>query len=91
MHMYQQLVTDSDGDDAWWREGEEGDWCGERKGRVRSPAKFPTEQFTVMGEYTVTVKFSPCGCVFVGVGGMLSDSREHLSCLEFSFLLPPTL
>lgn len=29
------------------------------------------------------------GCVRVEVAGMLSDSREHLSCLEFSFLSPP--
>ena len=25
-----------------------------------------------------------CVCVCVGDSGMLSDSREHLSCLEFS-------
>lgn len=55
---------------------------------VRSPAKFPKEQFTVMDEYTVAVKFRLGECVCVGDGGMLSDSREHLSCLEFSFLSP---
>lgn len=59
--------------------------------RIRSPAKFPKEQFTVMDEYTVTVKFELGGCVCVEDGGMLSDSREHLSRLEFSFLFPPAL
>lgn len=64
-------------------------------GRIRSPTEFPKEQFTVMDEYTVTVKFERRGCarvlVCIGGRGMLSDSREHLSCLEFSFLFPPTL
>lgn len=46
-----------------------------------------------MDEYTVTVKFELCGyvCVCVEDSGMLSDSREHLSRLEFSFLFPPML
>lgn len=54
-----------------------------------APAKFPKEQFTVMDEYTVAVKFQLLSvCVCVEDAGMLSDSREHLSCLEFSFLVP---
>ena len=41
-----------------------------------------------------TLSLSKCNSVDVcvsGDGGMLSDSREHLSRLEFSFLFPPAL
>lgn len=42
-----------------------------------------------MDEYTVAVKFQLLSvCVCAEDAGMLSDSREHLSCLEFSFLVP---
>lgn len=56
-HTYVRAACD--GDSFVEREGEreEGVLCGERWGRIWSPAKFPKEQFTVMDEYTVTVKF----------------------------------
>lgn len=67
-HTYVRAACDGE----WWRqlcgkrEREEGDSCGERWGRIWSPAKFPKEQFTVMDEYTVTSQILTlwmCVCV----------------------------
>lgn len=68
------------------------DYSGVKRweGKHGAPPKFPKGQFTVMDGYTVAVKFLLCGPDREG-RGMLSDSREHLSRLEFSFSVPTRL
>lgn len=68
------------------------DYSGVKRweGKHGAPPKFPKGQFTVMDGYAVAVKFLLCGPDREG-RGMLSDSREHLSCLEFRFSVPTRL
>lgn len=56
IHMYKRLVIESYGDSSLERERRRGLEWGKMQ-RISSPAKFPKGQFTVMDEYTVTVKF----------------------------------
>lgn len=76
---------------AFWRGREDGDHSGERLGReYEAPRQIPRRTIYSYGWIHCRSQIStPVSvCVRAEDAGMLSDSREHLSCLEFSFLVP---